>query len=181
MVFLPFIYKHGIWISIPLFVLSVILLVASITGVFRTGREARLFSVPLADRQEVEFTEAGRVVLCMEGPILSRRFVKLEYGLTGLDGVPVKGRSVLFRASTTGLTKAKMELKVYEVPHPGRYMFQILNLSGEKSSDAEHRMVFTRTNLARSMMYVLGIVFAGILTIGSMVLFFLRFLNVSSS
>lgn len=181
MAILSFIYRNGIWISIPAFVLFVVLLIICITGVVRTGRQARLFSVPLLDRQEIEFTEAGRVVLCMEGPILSRRFAKLAYELTGPDGVAVKGRPALFRATTSGFTKARMELEVYEVTHPGRHVFQIRGLEGEKPSDTEHRMVFTRTNLARSMMYVIGIVFAGIFTIGSIVLFFLRLVDVSSS
>ena len=174
MAFLSFIYKHGIWISIPAFIFFVILLIICITGVVRTGRQARLLSVPLVDRQEIEFIEVGRVVLCMEGPILSRRFAKLEYELTGPDGVSAKSRPVLFRASTTSLTKAKMELRVYEVTHLGRHIFQIRGLGGEKPSDAEHRMVFTRPNLARSMAYVIGIVFASIFTIGSIVLFFMR-------
>jgi hypothetical protein len=181
MAFLSFIYKYGIWISIPAFIFFVILLIMCITGVVRTGKQARLFSVPLVDRQGIELTEAGSVVLCMEGPILSRRFAKLEYELTGPDGLTVKGRPVLFRASTTGLTKARMELEVYEVSHPGRYVFQIRGLEGEKPTDAEHQMVFTRTNLARSMIYVMGIIIGGIFTIGSIVLFFLRLLGVSSS
>jgi hypothetical protein len=174
MAFLSVIYKHGIWISIPAFIFFVILLIICITGVVRTGRQARLLSVPLVDRQEIEFIEVGRVVLCMEGPILSRRFAKLEYELTGPDGVSAKSRPVLFRASTTSLTKAKMELRVYEVTHLGRHIFQIRGLGGEKPSDAEHRMVFTRPNLARSMAYVIGIVFASIFAISSTVLFFMR-------
>ncbi len=174
MAFLSVIYKHGIWISIPAFIFFVILLIICITGVVRTGRQAILLSVPLVDRQEIEFIEVGRVVLCMEGPILSRRFAKLEYELTGPDGVSAKSRPVLFRASTTSLTKAKMELRVYEVTHLGRHIFQIRGLGGEKPSDAEHRMVFTRPNLARSMAYVIGIVFASIFAIGSTVLFFMR-------
>lgn len=175
MAFLSFIYKYGIWISIPAFIFFVILLIICITGVVRTGRQARLLSVPLVDRQEIEFIEAGRVVLCMEGPILRRRFAILEYELMGPDGISAKSRPVLFRASTTGLTKAKMELRVYEVTHLGRHIFQIRGLGGgEKPSDAEHRMVFTRPNLASSMAYVIGIVFASIFTIGSTVLFFMR-------
>jgi hypothetical protein len=181
MAFLSFIYKYGIWISIPAFIFFVILLIICITGVVRTGRHARLLSVPLVDRQEIEFIEAGRMILCMEGPILSRRFSKLEYELTGPDGVSAKSRPVLFRASTTGLTKAKMELRVYEVTHPGRHIFQIRGLEGEKPSDAEHRMVFTRPNLARSMAYVIGIVFASIFTIGNIVLFFMRLVDVSGA
>jgi hypothetical protein len=178
--FLSFIYKYGIWISIPAFILFVILLIMCITGVVRTGRQARLFSVPLVDRQEFEFSEAGKVVLCMEGPMLSRWFAGLKYDLTGPDGVALSSRPVLFRATTSGLTKARMELRVYEVMHPGRHVFQIRGLESEKPADAEHRMVFTRTNLARSMLYVLAIVFTGISTILSIVLFFLRLLNVSS-
>jgi hypothetical protein len=174
MAFLSFIFKYGIWISIPAFIFFVILLIICITGVVRTGRQARLLSVPLVDRQEIEFIEVGRVVLCMEGPILSRRFAKLEYELTGPDGISAKSRPVLFRASTTSLTKAKMELRVYEVTHLGRHIFQIRGLGGEKPSDAEHRMVFTRPNLARSMAYVIGIVFASIFAISSTVLFFMR-------
>jgi len=174
MAFLSVIYKHGIWISIPAFIFFVILLIICITGVVRTGRQARLLSVPLVDRQEIVFIEVGRVVLCMEGPILSRRFAKLKYELTGPDGVSAKSRPVLFRASTTSLTKAKMELRVYEVTHLGRHIFQIRGLGGEKPSDAEHRMVFTRPNLARSMAYVIGIVFASIFAISSTVLFFMR-------
>jgi hypothetical protein len=181
MVFLSFVYKYGIWISIPVFFFSVILLIMSITGVIRTGRRAELLSVPLVERQEIEFTEPGRVVLCMEGPILSRRFAKLEYQLTGTDGVTAKNRPVLFRARTTGFTKAKMELRVYEIAHPGRYVFQILGLGGEKPSDSEHRMVFKRPNRARTIAYIIGIIVGAIFTILSIALFFLRLLKVEGA
>ena len=117
----------------------------------------------------------------MEGPILSRRFANLKYELTGPDGMAVKIRIVIFRATTMGFTKARMELKVYEIAYPDRYMFMIMGLEGEKKSDSEHKMVFMRPHLARSMVYVIGIVFASIFTIVSIVLFFLRLLNVDNS
>lgn len=179
--FFSFIYKYGLWISVPAFVIAVILLILSITGVIQTGRRARLFSVPLVERQEVEFTEPGQVVLNMEGPMLSRRFAGLKYELTGPDGVSIKSRPVLFRSSTSGLTKARMELRVYEITHPGRHVFQILGLGEEKSNDAEHAMVFMRPNLKYVVLYILGIVLTGGLTIGSIVLFFMRLVGVSSS
>jgi hypothetical protein len=171
---LSFIYRHGIWISIPAFIVFVVLLILCITGVVRTMRQARLLSVPLLDRQEVEFTEEGRVVLAMEGPFLSRRFAKLEYELIGPDGMMVESRPALFRARSSSFTKAKMELRIYHISAPGRHVFQIRNLEGEMPSDAEHRMVFTRPHLGRSLLYVIGIVFAGMFTVGSIVLFFLR-------
>jgi hypothetical protein len=181
MAFLSFIYKYGIWISIPAFIFFVVLLITCITGVVRSGKQARLFSVPLVDRQEIEFMESGKVVLCMEGPILSRRFAGLEYTLLGPDGMTVKSRQALFRATTSGFTKARMELRIFEITNPGRHIFQIRGLEGAKPSDSEHCMVFTRPNLGRSMVYVIGIVFAAIFTIGSMVLFFLRLVDAGSS
>ncbi len=178
MAFLSFVYKYGIWISIPAFIFSVVLLVTCITGVVRTGRQARLFSIPLVDRQEVEFTEAGKVVLCMEGPILSRRFAKLKYELTGPDGMAVKSHIVLLRARTTGFSKAIMELKTYEIVYPARYVFEIRGLGPEQLRDSEHRMVFMRPYFLRTMAYVLGIVFAAVLNIGSFVLFLMRLVGV---
>ncbi len=181
MAFFSFIYKYGLWISVPAFIIAVILLIMCITGVIRTGRRARLFSVPLVERQEVEFAEPCQVVLNMEGPMLSRRFAKLKYELTGPDGMAVKSRPVLFRSSTTGLTKARMELRIYDIAHPGRHVFQILGLGGEKSNDGEHAMVFMRPNLRYVVPYILGIVLTGGLTIGSIVLFFMRLVGVSRS
>jgi hypothetical protein len=174
MVILYFIFHYGIWISIPAFILFVTLLVYCIAGVVRTIRQTRLFSVPLLSQQEIEISQTGEVILCMEGPMFSRRFAHLDYELIGPDGTSVKGRNTLFRATSSGFTKAKMELRVYEISTPGRHLFLIRGLGDERPSDAEHQMVFTRPHLARSIVYVLGIVFAGCMTIGSIVLFFLR-------
>ena len=93
----------------------------------------------------------------------------------------VKSRFALFRATTSGFSKARMEYKVYEIACPGRHLFRIRGLVDDKPSDAEHCIVFMRPHLGRSMMYVLGIVFASIFTIGCIVLFFLRFFDVESS
>ena len=178
MAFLSFLYKYGIWISVPVFILSVLLLVRCITGVIKAEKETRLVSLPLLDRQEIDFAVEGSVVLCMEGPILSRRFANLEYELAGPDGRVVRSRPVLFRSSTSGFSKAIMELRVYEIAQPGRHVFEIRGLGDERPSDAEHRMVFTLPHLARSMAYVLGIVFSAMLTIGSLVLFLMRVVGV---
>lgn len=175
--FLAHLYRHGIAIGALGFGLFAFLLVQCIAGVIRTGRQARLFSVPLVERQEVTFAEAGRVVLAMEGPLLSRRFAGLEYELVGPDGAKAPQRSALFRARTTGFSKARLELKVFEVRVPGRYVFRILGLAGAQLGDAEHRMVFTRPHLATSLAYVVGIVLSAGLAIASVVLFFLRLAN----
>ncbi len=178
MAFLSFLYKYGIWISVPVFILSVLLLVRCVTGVIKAEKESRLVSLPLLDRQEIDFALEGSVVLCMEGPMLSRRFANLEYELTGPDGRIVQSRPVLFRSSTSGFSKAIMELRVYEIAQPGRHVLEIRGLGDERPSDAEHRMVFTLPHLARSMACVIGIVISAALSIGSLVLFLMRLVGV---
>lgn len=177
MAFLAFVYEYGLWIFPPAFLLSVILLSRSITGTIRTGRQARLISLPLLDRQEIQFPEKGSVVLCMEGPLWSRRFARLKYEITGPDGMPVTGRRVLFRLTSSGFTKAMMELRTYEITHSGRHIFEIRGLEGEKPSDSEHRMVFTRPHLTQTLADILAILITSIFAISSLVLFFLRLLE----
>jgi hypothetical protein len=178
MALLSSIYQYGIYLGIVGFILCGSLLCYCIYGVVRTMRKARLFSVPLVDKQEIDFAEAGRIVLCMEGPLLSRRFAHLDYELTGPDGMAARSRIALLRAGSSSFTKARMGLRVYDIACPGRYVFQIRGLEGAKPSDSEHEMVFTRPHLLRSMIYLLGIVLAACLTIGSIVLFFLRLASV---
>jgi hypothetical protein len=178
MAFLSSIWRYGIWVSIPVFILSVLLLVDCITGVIRTVRNVRLLSVPLVDLQEIEFSEAGKVVLCLEGPLFTPFFRKLTYELIGPNGMPVKSRIAWFRARSSSFSQVKMELKVYEIAFPGRYVFKIAGLEGTTPPFEKHHMVFTRPHLGISMIYVIGIVIAGMLTTGSIVLFFLRLISV---
>jgi hypothetical protein len=177
---LSFIYRYGIWISIPAFLVFLLLLVLSIAGVVRTIKQARLVSLSLVAQQDVEFKEAGRVVLAMEGPYLSRRFAGLEYELLGPDGMSARSRPSLFRARSSTFTTAKIELRIYHIGTPGRHVLFIRNLGKEEASDKEHRVVFTRPHLARSILFVVGIIFTAAFTIGSIVLFFLRLTGVSS-
>ena len=86
MLFLSYIYRNGLWISVPLFFIAVALLVYFIMNVIRAVREAHRLSVPLLEQQEIEFAEAGRVVLCTQGPLLSFRFGKLDYELAERPG-----------------------------------------------------------------------------------------------
>ncbi len=177
MAILSFIFRHGIWISIPAFVVSVTFLVKCIAGVIRTMKNAQLFSVPLVEKQDIEFSEPGRVVLCMEGPLLSRRFARLKYKLTGPQGAEAKSRPVLLRWKSSGLSTARMELRIYRIDKPGPHVFQINGLGEPKPSDWKHRIVFTRPHLRYSILYVIGIVITSSFIIGSVVLFFLRLLT----
>ncbi|MBV5318622.1 MAG: hypothetical protein JZU50_12540 [Desulfobulbaceae bacterium] len=171
---LAFIYQNGLWIAPPGFFLFALLLGMCIKSLLQTIRRSRLFSVPLLDRQEIEFAETGKVDLCLEGPLLSRRFAHLEYELTGPDGLPVKSRRVLFRTGARGFTKINIPIKVYAITQPGSHIFQLKGLGEAKPFDGEHRMVFMRPRFKRILLHVVGIVLAGSFLIGSLVLFLLR-------
>jgi len=159
---------------VPVFGISAAMLVFFILGVIRVVRQAHILSVPLVEQQDIEFTEAGRVVLCMEGPLLTTRFGNLDYQLSLAEGMPVEGRTTWFHAKTSSLSKVRMELKSYELPRRGRYVLRIKGLGPGSKPDADHRIVFMRPHLATSIAYVVGITLSACLLIGSFVLFILR-------
>lgn len=168
------IYRHWTWIGIPVMVVALAALVVLIVGVIATVKKAHLFKVPLSERQEVRFTEAGRVVLSIEGPRFSTRFARVNFELSGLAGEPVESRSALFRARTSGVSTARMELIVYEIPMPGPYVLTMTGLGATQENDARHAVVFMRPHLKQSVAYVLGMLLASIIFITSLVFFLLR-------
>ncbi len=178
--FLSYICRNGLWIAVPLFLISAALLCFFILSVIRTVRQAHLLSVPLLEQQEIEFPSEGRVVLCTQGPLLSTRFAKLDYELTG-DGVPIEGRTTWFHSKTSGFSWVRMEMKSYWIPRPGRYILRIKGLDLGRTPDSEHRIVFMKPHLARSIGNVIGIVLTSLLFIGSIVLFFLRLVSGTGS
>jgi hypothetical protein len=160
----------GLWISIPMICIGAALLPTCILKTVKLVKRAKLFSVPFVAEQEVEFTEAGRVVLCGEGPWLTSRFAFLRPELQGADGNLVPGRTAWFRAKTTSFSKVRMELKLFNIPKPGRYLLRIEQLKATQPADAEHAIVFMRPHLAQSVGYVIGMILAFALFAGGIVL-----------
>lgn len=171
-------YRQALWLAIPGLVAALFLLVRTIAGLVRTVRRARLFSAPLVESQEVEFAEAGRVVLAVEGPLLSRRHAGLRYELVGPYARHVPARPVLFRAVTSGASRSSVQLRVLDIERPGRHVLRIRGLGGARPDDAKHCVVFLRPHLAKSVGYVVGIVCCAGLVIGSLLLVLWRLLGV---
>jgi hypothetical protein len=138
--------------------LSLAALGLCIRSLVRLVRRSHIVSVPLREEQEVEFAEAGQVVLCIEGPLFTRRFARLGYELRAGDGAVLTGRPALFRARTSGFSTVRMELKVYGIPRPGLYSLRISGLAADRNPDARERIVFMRPHLARSVGHIIGIV-----------------------
>jgi hypothetical protein len=175
--FFSYVYRNALWISIPVFIVSVVSLVYLILDVIKVMKQAHLTSVPLMKEQEVEFAKAGRVVLCMEGPLFTSRFANLSYTLIGPEGNPTEKRRSWFRSHTSSFSKVRMELEYYKIPRPGQYTLHIVGLEPGEKPDHDHRIVFMLPHLAQSVARVVGILLAGMFLIGSLVLFLMRFLS----
>jgi hypothetical protein len=168
------IYKYWTWIGVPVMLVAVTALVFLILGVIATVKKAHLFKVPLSERQEVEFLEAERVVLSVEGPRFSTRFARVNFELKGINGDPVRGQRALFRARTSGMSTARMELLKFDIPRAGKYILTTTGAGAAREDDARHTVVFMRPHLTQALAYVVGIVLASGTFIVSLVFFLLR-------
>ncbi len=174
---LDFLDRNLLWITPPLIIVSALLLALCIRNEVRVVKRSKILSVPLVEQQNVEFPEAGTLSLCIEGPRFSRRFAGLSYSLHADDGTPVEGRAALVRTSTTGVRWARLELRIYEIPRPGRYMLRVEGLGPPQEKDADHHLVFTRPIMAQTFGYILGMIFTFALFVLSTVFFMIRLLG----
>ncbi len=171
--FFSYLYRNALWSAPLLFIAGAVLLACIISSLVGVVKRARLLTLPLVPEQEIKFAEAGRVVLCTEGPHFSRRFAGLTYELTE-DGRPIEGRTALFHSRTSGFSWVRMEAKLFEIPNPGSYTLLIHGLPPDTQPDRENHIVFMKPHLGKSILHVFGILIAAALLIGSMVLFGLR-------
>jgi hypothetical protein len=174
-------YRSWIWLGVPVIVIALAALGMLIAGVVVLVKKSTLSRMPLAERQEVQFAEAGRVVLIMEGPQLSRRYKQVGFELSGTGGEKIEGRRALFHARSSGISKARMELLTYDIPRPGRYLLRMTGLGAPQANDIEHAILFARPHLAQSVGYVLGIILASGVFIVSLVFFLLRLTGAGGS
>jgi hypothetical protein len=170
-------YRNILWIAPPLMGVAALLLVLSIRNVVRLVKDAKILSVALVEEQTIEFREAGKVILSMEGPHFTTRFAHLSYELCADDGAPLEGRTAWFRARTTDASWVRMELKSYEIPQPGRYVLRVQGLGEPQERDAQHRLVFMRPHLYASIAYIIGIILSFAVFVASLVFFCLRALE----
>jgi hypothetical protein len=169
--------RRMVWLFLVFSCLSALLLAFFIRSVIRLVRQSHISSAALLAEQTVEFAEAGKVMLCIEGPIFSRRSSRLDYELSAADGTVLNGRTALFHARTSGFSTVRMELKSYRIPGPGSYTLRIGGLEKTQGSETRERIVFMRPHLARSITFVIGIVLSAGIFITSLVFALLCFVQ----
>lgn len=174
MAILLFIYQNALWLAPPVLCLGIVLLIRVIVRLVRLVRRSFIVRLPLLERQTVDFAGSGKVVLNAEGPRLTRRFGGLRYALLDGSEQPVSGHFTL-TFSTAGFSNMRVTVWCFRVPSAGRYTLCVDRLGPPQPKDAKHGFVFTRPILVPVVACVLGIIASSALTIGSLVLFLIRF------
>jgi len=168
------IYKHWLWIGVPLMLLTAAALGYLIPGLIATVRKAQLFRVPLVARQTVQFDEAGTVALNIEGRQLTTAFAKLSFDLSDETGVALESRNVWLRTRSSGVTQTRLEILKYDIPRPGKYVLGVNGLDAPQAGDSRNAIVFTRPMGFRLPAYIVGIVLSACVFIASLVFVILR-------
>ena len=75
------------------------------------------------------------------------------------------------------MSTIKMELLVFTLQTPGQYLLRVKNLGASRDDNIQHKIVFSRPHLPRTIGFILGIILSAGLMIGSVVLFILRLVN----
>ena len=169
-----FVYRHALGFAVPALIAAAALLAFFVVRAVRLVQGSHLATLPLVEQQAVDLTEAGPVVLSLEGPRLSRRFAELSFHLAAPSGAPVPGTASWLPSTTSGTTAVKMDLMTFTVERPGRYLLTLGNLGPGREDDGRHRVVLSRRVLPRMLGLVAGIVLSAVLLLGSLVLGILR-------
>ncbi len=172
-----FLYQYLLWISGLTFVISLFFMVFFIIKLVRLVRRATILRVPILEKQNIEFTEAGRVVLCIEGSLFTTRFRNLGYELSMRNGERISAITPLLPGKTSSFSRARIQIQSYEIPTPGFYVLRIKGLEADQQDDSDHQIVFTRPYIGRMVGYIIGIVLSAELAIAGIVFFCIRFFN----
>jgi hypothetical protein len=168
------VYKSWIWIGIPLILASGVALWMLIPGVIALTKGSSLFRVPLREKQEIEFIEAGRVTLNMEGRRFTNRFAGVNFELYGAGGRRIPDSPSLLRKRSSGITDVRMELLSYDIPDPGRYLLVMTGLGSDEPDGGSEAIVFMKPHTAKTVAYAAGIAVASCIFIASMVILIMR-------
>jgi hypothetical protein len=162
-------HPFPIEMSIGIAVLGTALLVFAIVRLLAVVRDGVIVRLPVVPAQDVEFKQAGQVVLCIEQAHFGMAFGGLGYALRDSGDRDVPSAPILFRTKVSGFSRVRLSVRSFAIPRPGRYHLLASGIApGSDMSSAA--IVFTRPFAAAMVLWILGIVFGGICLIGGIVL-----------
>lgn len=159
---------------------EVVLAVAFISGIYllwimirrliRLPASVTEHTLPVIPHQKIEFIDIGEKYLHVEGPRFTTVFSGISFALSdGSTNLPVRLRSVILRSVMGGMSRAKLLLKTFVIDHAGSYGLQIGGIKEGVDYSNTH-IVITKPYLAKLTLNILGLILAGWLVIGSIVL-----------
>jgi hypothetical protein len=146
---------------------ALVSLIGRLRRLLRERLECRL---PVVPTQAFEFQRPGEKCLHIEGPRFTTAFARVSFALRDqATGEAVPLRRAFFRATTGGVSRARLLTHRCTIKHAGRY--ELLTFGIREGADpAPLAIVFTGPYVGKMIALILGLVLAGQLVIGSLVL-----------
>jgi hypothetical protein len=167
-------HMFPIELTIGVAVLGAALLAYSIMRLLAVVRASVIARVPAVPEQDVEFKEAGQIVLCIETTHFGSAFSGVDFALRDAVGRDLASAPIVFRTKVSGFARVRLSVRTFEIPRAGRYRLVAIGIPpGRDMSEAA--LVLTRPFAGAMVLWILGIVLGGFGLIGGTVLSALRF------
>lgn len=153
--------------------LGAVWLAYAIARLLALVRASVIVRLPAIPEQDVDFAQAGQVVLCIETTHLGMAFAGVSFVLRDSSRHDVPSAPILFRTKVSGFSRVRLSVRTFEIPRPGRYRLVASGIAPGRDM-SQSALVFTRPVAATLVLWILGIVLGGFALIGGTVLTALR-------
>jgi hypothetical protein len=156
-------------VTVPLIVVGVIAIVKLAIGLVRLTREAVVASLPVLPEQSLVLPRTDRYAVLMQGKLGERGLGDMRVAITSeQDKRELAVSPVYVRSSATSLDgTVRLELFSFSA-NAGRHTLRVVGLDPTRDY-RQNRVVIARSSRGLLVARIVGLVFAGIVTIGSIV------------
>jgi hypothetical protein len=160
-------FSRWLLLTVPALVISAVLLALTVRSLLRTLSGAAVAVLPLLPEQTFRLPEPAIYDLYIEGHLGTMDFTGLKYQLKDSGGRSVPMSGVLFRATVTTLSRARLLVQTFQVSEAGAFTLQVNGLRPGMAPD--DRVLISRPVRGAMIVHILALVVLGCVTIGSMV------------
>ena len=114
-----------IHLSIPVFLLSAGILVATIVKLVTAVRGAVVLTLPIAALQEFRINDPGKYVLNVEGKRFARFLGNLTLSVLNAGSERPVGEFSVTSLTVSGLSRVRRSVQGFEIAEPGNYLLKI--------------------------------------------------------
>jgi hypothetical protein len=156
-------------VTLPALVGAVVLVVRLATGIVKLSREAIVAALPVVERQRIVLPTSDRYSILVQGSLGERGLGDLRFSVVGdRDGTQVNVSPVYVRGSGTSLDgNVRLELFSFSAAG-GPHTLQTLGLDPARDY-TRNRVIIARRSRGGLVLRVVGLIFAGLTALGSIV------------